>query len=71
MYIIYELQEPIECPHCSGLGEIRIDLFNYVELNRDMYRVIMCGHCEGYGYIEPEIEFDPDFSFRPDGPDAS
>lgn len=69
MFIIYEFDEPVECPHCTGDGEIRLDLHDSGDVGQSRHRVIMCGHCEGYGYIEPEYIVDADFSLQPPEPD--
>ena len=71
MIVIYEFDEPIVCPHCSGVGEIRLDLYDFLDVTVDRHRTIMCGYCEGYGYVETEILFDPDFEVRPEEPDST
>lgn len=71
MFIIFNYDDPIPCPYCNGKGEIRLDLFDCVEVRVVRRRTFTCGHCEGYGYVDQEIQFDSDFSLQPPEPDVT
>lgn len=53
MYIIFEPDDPITCPHCEGRAVIALDLHlnGVVGVNKTVE--IICGYCSGEGEVQP------------------